>query len=230
MKHILIILLLVLSTVGNVFAFDWSIFATKSPSEEEVVRILGKPSKAGTLYDQVDYETFKKINKLDIYMLEYDESLNGNKKIFQSPLGVNATSILIWFGKSGSMVNLEGKVTKMFGIDFFFSGEDRDRAFTAFKFDKKCENKNDACFFTQQCWQVDISPSKDYKNFDEIYARKWVNGASYQFMCSKVEPVLTHCLDEEVRLTLHNDILLQDPKVVPRWKKECEESKKGAKQ
>jgi hypothetical protein len=72
MKHILITIVLTI-VVGYSFAFDWSIFSQKSLSEQDAVRLFGKPSKAGTLYDQVDYETFTRINKLDMYSLEYDK-------------------------------------------------------------------------------------------------------------------------------------------------------------
>jgi hypothetical protein len=34
---------------------------------------LANPRKAVTLYDQFDYETFTRINKLDMYSLEYDK-------------------------------------------------------------------------------------------------------------------------------------------------------------
>jgi hypothetical protein len=50
MKHILITILIVLTiAVGNSFAFDCSIFSQKCLSEQDVVRLFGKPSKAGTL-------------------------------------------------------------------------------------------------------------------------------------------------------------------------------------
>lgn len=227
MKHTLITILLVFTIVGNLFAFDWSNFIKKNPGEQEVVRLLGKPSKAGTLYDEIDYETFIKINKLDVYMLKYEKLPLNHNKIFQSPLGIEASFIEVWFAKPGSLPNMQGDVTSMFSIDFFFSGEDRDRAFTAFKFDKKCDNENSACFFTQDCWQVSINPSKEYNNYDDIFAQKYEDGVDYTFTCFKAAPTGVSCLDDLERLSLKYHINTLDK---TEMKKECEKSKKGIKQ
>jgi hypothetical protein len=226
MKHILITLLLVLIIVGNAFAFDWPNFIARNPNEQEVVRLLGKPSKAGTLYDEIDYETFLRINKLDVYMLKYEKSLTNHSKLFQSPLGVEATFFEVWFAKPGSLPNKQGKATRIFSIDFFFSGEDRDKAFTAFKFDKKCDNEDSACFFTQKCWQVTISPSKEYKNYSDIFAQKYEDGFDYMFTCFMAAPTGAYCLDDLERLSLKYHIDTFDKS---KMKKECEESKKGVK-
>lgn len=227
MKHIIITILLVLAIVGNVFAFDWSIFTKKSLSEVEAVRLLGKPSKAGTLYDQVDYKTFTRINKLDIYMLEYDKPLNKHSDNFQSPLGIDATSFMVWFAKPKSYLNNKGNVEHVFSIDFFFSGKDKDRAYAALKFDKKCDNENWACFFLQKCWKVTIDQSKEYKNYGQVFAQKFEDGATYDFGCSKATPDGMYCLDDEVRLSLK--LNLNDSLDILTLKKECEESQKGVK-
>ncbi len=226
MKHISISIVLVLTMAGHVFAFDWSTYFTSSPNEQEVVSLLGKPSKAGTLYGQIDYETFTRINKPDIYMLEYDRSLRNHNKIFQSPLGIEASFIEIWFAKPGSLPNMQGKVTRIFSIDFFFSGKDRDKAFTAFKSDKKCDNEDLACFFSQKCWQVTMYPSKEYKKYADIFARKYEDGFDYLFTCFKAAPTGAYCLDNLERLSLkyHTDTLDKQ-----KMKKECEENKEGFK-
>lgn len=218
MKYIVVSILLVLTSVGVAFGFDWPLFISKSPSEQEVIRLLGKPSKAGTLYDQVDYETFTKINKLDIYMLEYD-------KPFQSPLDIDATSFMVWLAKPGSYLNKEGTVEGVFSVDFFFSGRDKHNAYAALKFDKKCINENSACFFVQKCWKVTISPSKEYKNYYYVFAQKYVDGTTYEFSCSKATSMGMDCLDDEVCLTLRHFEALD----IAKLKKECEQSKKGAK-
>jgi hypothetical protein len=223
MKHILVAMLLVLTIASNVFAFNWSLITTKSPSEQWVVNLLGKPSKAGTLYDQIDYGKFTRNNNLDIYMLEYDRPPNNHNKIFESPLGVDATYFMVWFAKPGTLLNNEGNVTRMFAIDFFFSGEDRDRAFTAFKFDTKCDNEDSSCFFTQKCWQVTISPSKDYKKYYEIFARKYEVGAIYNFLCLKAGPMGADCLDDSVRLGLN--VYSIEPQEILKMQKACEEGK-----
>lgn len=191
---------------------DWTFIKT-SPTEKEVVHLLGKPSKAGTLYDQVDYETFHKINKLDMYMLEYAASN------LQSPLGVNASNIRIWFRK--------GRTSS---ADLTFSGKEKDQAYAAFKWDKKCENDNSACLLTEKCWEVKFHPSKDYKNYNEIYAEKIEDGFTYVFSCLKIAGMYTYtdyCLDDEIILTIFKTgpSKPHDQQTIQQWMKECADSK-----
>jgi hypothetical protein len=58
---------------------------------------------------------------------------------------------MVWFSKASRLSNTQEDATRMSGIDFVFSGQDRDRAFTAFSFDKTYDNKSSACFLTQKC-------------------------------------------------------------------------------
>jgi hypothetical protein len=229
MKHISMIILLTLIMAGNTFAYDWLTFMAKNPSEPDIIRLFGKPSKAGTLYNQIDYETFTKVNKLDYYMLEYDKPLHSHSSIYQSPIGIEANVVMVWIARPGSsFADVQGNKPLVNGIDFMFSGENRDRAFSTFTFDKSCDNEESSCHLTEKCWQVRISASDQFKNYYYVFAEKYDDNAIYILQCLKTDALVTRCFDDFATLELHKNKAF-DPKFIPQWKKECEESKRNIK-
>jgi uncharacterized membrane protein len=62
---------------------------------------------------------------------------------------------------------------------------------------------------------VTIHPSKQYKNYDEIFSYKYEDGALYYLTCLETGPTVSYCYDDQVTLTL--DIIhTEDPEIIAK--------------